>query len=297
MGFTTDRLHPDLRGEVQRFIEAATRDDNTAALSEYKAMRVEGSLDTRECVATADDGSVVGYGQAAWHRGTAGDSGHWAVEVVVAGGLRRTEIVGGLLATLRAEAGVEPVVLWARAEHIAHTALNLGWQRERELLEMHRSLPIAELDAAFSDFELATFRMGVDETAWLEANNAAFAGHPENGDMTRRDLEIRMAQSWFDPRGFLLAWDEDRLVGSCWTKIHDNGTGEIYIIGVVPGWEGRGLGRDLVSQGLYYLGSVRNVKKAMLFVEASNERAVRLYESLGFEAVRAIAALRYPPNS
>ena len=80
--------------------------------------------------------------------------------------------------------------------------------------------------------------MGVDESAWLSANNAAFAGHPENGRMTRRDLELRMAQGWFDPSGFFLAWANGELAGSCWTKIHDDGTGEIYIIGVVPAWRG-----------------------------------------------------------
>jgi mycothiol synthase len=136
--------------------------------------------------------------------------------------------------------------------------------------------------------------MGVDETAWLEANNAAFAGHPENGDMTRRDLERRMAQSWFDPDGFFLAWGGDVLAGSCWTKMHEDGSGEIYIIGVIPSWEGRGLGRGLLAVGLEYLTAIKHARKAMLYVESTNERALKLYDKLGFIRGRAIKAYGPP---
>ena len=52
------------------------------------------------------------------------------------------------------------------------------------------------------------------------------------------------------PMGFLLAWDGERLAGFCWTKVHDDGRGEIYILAVVPGSQGRGLGRALLLAGL-----------------------------------------------
>ncbi len=297
MGISTARLHPDLRGELQQFIQSVDRDLDAPSLSEYKSMRLGGSMDARERVALADDGSVIGYGQAAWHRGASAESGHWAIEIVVAPELRHLDIAKELMEALRLEAGGGETTLWTRSQHVVDAAETAGWYRQRELWEMRRALPIADLDPAFSGFEVSTFRMGVDENDWLKANSAAFAGHPENGYMTRRDLENRMAQSWFDQSGFFLAREDGRLAGSCWTKIHDDGVGEIYIIGVVPSWEGRGLGRDLVAHGLHYLGNVRHARTAMLYVEATNERAVRLYRELGFEKIRTVAAYRYPPNS
>ena len=90
-----------------------------------------------------------------------------------------------------------------------------------------------------------------------------------------------------------MAWDGLEVAGSCWTKLHENGIGEIYIIGVVPGYEGRGLGRGLLAHGLDYLHRVRHVATAMLYVEADNTRAVGLYTSLGFEVVNTVDAYRY----
>ncbi len=293
MGLTTSRLHPDLRGDLRELLKSVGEQDGEAPLSEYKEMRIDGRLDARERVAFADDGSLVGYGQAAWHRGSSTEPGHWAVEIVVDSTFRGTGVGRHLIESLRRESGGAEMTLWARLPYVVEAARSAGWYRFRELLEMRRSLPIACLDTAMDGLTLTTFSMGVDEAAWLAANNAAFAGHPENGSLTRRDLEHRIAQKWFDAEGFFLAWDGDQLAGSCWTKIHDDGTGEIYLVGVVPGWEGRGLGRALVCHGLDYLGRIRHVGKAKLFAEADNERAVSLYAKLGFDTARIIEAYRY----
>jgi mycothiol synthase len=106
-----------------------------------------------------------------------------------------------------------------------------------------------------------------------------------------------MAQSWFDAEGFFVAWEGNTLVGSCWTKLHDGGVGEIYIIGVLPGWEGRGLGRALVALGLGYLARSKDATEAMLYVESVNEAATKLYQSLGFEVTGTVAAYRSTPNN
>ncbi|MCP4306903.1 MAG: mycothiol synthase [bacterium] len=297
MEIETSRLHPDDRGEVQKLIKSVEQYDDAPPLSEDKTMRLDGGLEVRERVARTADGSLIGYGQAVWHRGEREGSGHWALEVVICPEARHTSAPALLIDMLRGDVGEGSPLLWARSQYVAAAAAQSGWIVERTLLEMRRALPIEETSDEFAGFELRTFRMGVDERAWLDANNAAFAGHPENGRMRRRDLESRMARSWFDPRGFFLAWENDRLAGSCWTKIHDDGLGEIYIIGVVPGWEGRGLGKGLVLHGLNYLGNTRHLARAMLFVESANDRALGLYRELGFEAERTVAAYRYAPNA
>ena len=294
MGITTSRLHPDLRAELLRFVLAVELLDGEKPLSEYKDMRVAGGLDARERVAFATDGSLVGYGQAAWHRAGNDHEGHWAIEIVVHPDFRTNEVAEQLIESLREESPDVDLTLWARSSYVAEAARTVGWRRRRELVEMERPLPIECLDARLDHVKVTTFRMGVDEAAWLAANNAAFAGHPENGTITRRDLEHRIAQTWFDARGFFLAWDGGQLVGSCWTKIHDDGVGEIYIVGVVPGWAGRGLGKALVCHGLEYLGRDRHVGRARLYVESDNEPALGLYAKLGFETTRVIESFGRP---
>ncbi|MCL2804159.1 MAG: mycothiol synthase [Micrococcales bacterium] len=66
------------------------------------------------------------------------------------------------------------------------------------------------------------FTPGSDEAAWVELNAAAFAGHPEQGQLTEQDLAWRMDQDWFDPEGFWLLRDQSggsNYLGYIWTKV------------------------------------------------------------------------------
>jgi mycothiol synthase len=141
---------------------------------------------------------------------------------------------------------------------------------------------------------LRTFRPGEDDEAWLEVNAQAFADHPEQGSWTPEDLHARMAESWFDPQGFLLAEEDGpdgrpELVGFHWTKVHgDVGDhhghellGEVYVVGVRPDQQGRGLGRALTVAGLRYLRGL-GLPQAMLYVESDNAPAKAVYSGLGF---------------
>ena len=49
----------------------------------------------------------------------------------------------------------------------------------------------------------------------------------------------------------------------------------------IPTFPGRGLGRQLTLAGLDYLHE-QGITEAMLYVDASNARAVKLYMDLGF---------------
>ena len=134
------------------------------------------------------------------------------------------------------------------------------------------------------------FEVGHDEAAWLEVNNRAFAGHAEQGGWTASTLARRIAEPWFDPTLFFLAFDPDGLAGFIWMKVHakhdpDPALGEIYVVGVDPRAQGTGLGRALAIAGLQAVHE-RGIDTGMLFSAADNEAALELYRSLGFKVHR-----------
>jgi mycothiol synthase len=116
----------------------------------------------------------------------------------------------------------------------------------------------------------------------LAVNAAAFAHHLEQGALDLAGLNSRLDEAWFDPDGLILAFDGDRLLGFHWTKRHDEDTGEVYVLGVHPDAQGRGVGRRLLTAGLAYLAE-RGCRKVILYVDSADQVAVELYESTGFE--------------
>ena len=102
--------------------------------------------------------------------------------------------------------------------------------------------------------------------------------------MTRADLDARIAEPWFDPAGFFLAWRGDELLGYHWTKVHREPAGdfgEVYVVGIAPTAQGGGLGRLLTLTGLHHLAS-RGLGEVLLYVESDNAAAVAVYQRLGF---------------
>lgn len=164
-------------------------------------------------------------------------------------------------------------------------ATAVGFRHDRTLLQMRVDLP---LPGSADLLDTRPFRVGADEQAFLEVNNAAFAGHAEQGGWDLATLRQREEEDWFDPAGFLLHWRDGELAGFCWTKLHDEAdgrTGEIYVIGVHPRYHGHGLGRALTRAGLHSIAA-RGVRRGMLFVDADNPAATELYRSLGFHVTR-----------
>jgi mycothiol synthase len=161
----------------------------------------------------------------------------------------------------------------------------IGLRHGRSLYQMRVHLPLAGPEP---DLPLRSFEVERDEAAWLEVNNAAFAGHAEQGGWDLAALRQRELEDWFDPEGFLLHERDSRLAAFCWTKIHHETTpvmGEIYVVAVHPDFHGLGLGRALTRAGLASIAA-RGITTGMLFVDQHNTAAVELYRSLGFTVHR-----------
>lgn len=203
--------------------------------------------------------------------------------------------LGRALVDATLEAADRPgVSAWSHGDHRAAAALAsaTGFERVRDLWVMR--LPLsgpgalpALPDPPPPDVVVRVFEPGRDEEALLALNAEAFAQHPEQGGLTRADLDQRMSQPWFDPAGLFLAEDGrepgGELIGFHWTKVHPGAPphGEVYVVGVSPHAQGSGLGRLLTLTGLHHLASL-GLSEVVLYVESDNAAGRRVYERLGF---------------
>jgi mycothiol synthase len=281
---------------VLELTAAATAADGVAPLSEHVMLhlRYGGDHRARDLLLRGDE-TIAGYAHLDRASPGEGPSG----ELVVHPGYRKQGLGLALTRALVAEAGGQPLRVWAHGDRPAagRLAAAAGFGLVRSLWQMRRPLAdeIAPPELA-GGITIRPFAVGRDEDAWLAVNGRAFAHHPEQGGWTRDDLEMREREPWFDPEGFFLAERDGRLVGFHWTKVHGEGAepiGEVYVVGVDPGEQGTGLGRALTVIGLRYLRS-RQLSQVMLYVDGTNTAAIRLYESLGFSRWNTDVMFEHP---
>ncbi|MEU4126071.1 mycothiol synthase [Streptomyces virginiae] len=280
---TLDELTGEQADAVLDLIEDAARTDGTTAVSEQGRLQLRGGPrpGIRHFLLT-DGGRLAAYGQLEDTDPVEAP----AAELVVHPALRGRGHGRAMGMALLAASG-KRLRVWAHGGKSAarHLAQVLGLTLFRELRQLRR--PLAE-GAPLPDPALPpgvtvrTFQPGTDDAAWLAANAAAFAHHPEQGSLTQRDLDDRIAQPWFDAKGFFLAERDGELVGFHWTKVHAaDQLGEVYVVGVLPGAQGGGLGKALTAIGLQHLAA-QGLPTAMLYVDADNPAALNVYEGLGF---------------
>lgn len=216
-------------------------------------------------------------------------------ELVVHPRARRRGIGAALIRAALAKTGAGNR-FWAHGtlEPARATASALGLAPVRELMQMRRSLrDLPGTTPSVPGVQIRTYAGTGDDAELLRVNNAAFAYHPEQGGWTDVELAERRDEPWFDPTGLFLAFDDSggdqdgRLLGFHWTKVHFDrpGLGEVYVVGVDPSAQGRGLGQALTAVGIEWLA--RRLADAtdptvMLYVESDNVAAVRTYQRLGF---------------
>jgi mycothiol synthase len=297
----TGSLPPTDAAAVLQLVSEAARADGVSPLSEHVLLHLKYGGDPQgRDVLLWYEGRLAGYG----HLDPTDRVEGPAAEMVIRPALRRRGLGRAVGSALVSEADGEDLRLWAHGDlpAAARLAAGVGFHRSRALWQMRRSLSAELAEPQLPPgISVRTFRVGLDEDAWLAVNSHAFARHPEQGTWTRADLELREREPWFDPAGFFLAERDGALAGFHWTKVHGSAhrdpaaagggapqpasdrdaIGEVYVVGVEPAEQGTGLGRALTLIGMRHLRGL-GLAEVLLYVDESNTAAIRLYASLGF---------------
>lgn len=278
---TTDALPPARRPEVLELLSIVTEHDGVAPLDEAAELALDAG-DAQHLLVEGADGSLLGY---------ASVLADGTVQGMVHPEHRRRGHGTALLRealSLRPDAGV-----WAHGALEASLAFlsGAGLQETRGLLTLHRALDAAQppIEAPATTLEglrLDTFDAERDTEHWVSVNARAFSGHPEQGALTREDLERRIALPWFDAEDMQVALREDELVGFVWVKREHpgavEGDAEIYVVATDPSVQGHRVAAALIATSLERLRR-DGVPGVELYVEADNAPALRLYEAWGFD--------------
>ncbi|MGZ4601682.1 MAG: mycothiol synthase [Oryzihumus sp.] len=296
------QLDDDQSHAVLSLARRATTADGVTPLSEHVLLHVRhssgGSVDDPLSHFLLYDGTQLA-GYAHLEHGSGGEPA--TAEVVIDPDLRRGGAGRTLVQALLKQA--PDLRLWSHGHLAAARAFAArdGFTSVRELWRMKRPLgpevgadPLPEPHLP-EGFTARTFVEDQDEDVWLRVNARAFAHHPEQGRITRADLDQRFAEDWFDPDGFILVEDpHGRLAAFHWTKVHahaatpGNGQpshppiGEVYVVGVDPDYQGQGLGTAVTLLGLRHRESL-GLAEVMLYVDGDNAAAIATYTRLGFQ--------------
>ncbi|MFD9204331.1 mycothiol synthase, partial [Streptomyces anthocyanicus] len=190
-------LSPEQSEAVLALLAEAARTDGQQAVSEQGRLQLRGEArDEIRHLLLSTEGQLVGYAQLEDTDPVEAP----AAELVVHPAHRGHGHGRALGNALLAESG-KRLRVWAHGGHAAarHLAQVLGLALFRELRQMRRPLTGLDLpEPTFPDgVRVRTFVPGEDDAAWLAANAAAFAHHPEQGSLGQRDLDARKAEPWF----------------------------------------------------------------------------------------------------
>lgn len=177
--------------------------------------------------------------------------------------------------------------LQGRRPELRNALLGMGFQSTRRHLELRVDLSkVLLLETSRKGVHIRPFKSG-EEDRLACIQNRAFSNTWGYSSNTIQDIIDRTALPSFSPQDVLFALDGKKFVGYCWRMIAPpnrfsyGSSGRIYMIGVDPEYQGRGVGKQLLLVGLSYLKR-KGINRVDLTVDSENNVAFALYKSVGF---------------
>jgi mycothiol synthase len=179
---------------------------------------------------------------------------------------------------------------WINADAAADAgwARGLGYEWTRRFLRMRIDMSEAPPAPEWPDgITVRTFRLGVDDRAAFEAQQAAFADHWGSVQTPFEAWMQRTQRHDFDPELWLLALDGERVVGISTNSVIPDNLGWISGLGVVRSHRRRGIARAILLQAFNDF-SRRGQRSVALGVDADSPTgATKLYEAAGMRVVES----------
>jgi mycothiol synthase len=126
-----------------------------------------------------------------------------------------------------------------------------------------------------------------EEAKLTQLQNRSFAETWGYSPTSIREISYHLNLAGNRPDDVIVASDEDRLVGYCWTKTGKDdpasSIAQVFMFGVDPDYRGRGIGQGVLLTALGYLKS-KGAQIVELTVDSNNHTAYSLYQSVGFRS-------------
>jgi len=172
---------------------------------------------------------------------------------------------------------------------VATKALHaLGFSLIRRYLELGLDMAhVGGLDKAELDPDCRYLQPG-EEAKLTKLQNCAFAGSWGYNPNTVEEITFHINSDAFSRDDIILIYRKHKPIGYCWTGTgceHGKPStrkGRILMLGVVPDYRCKGIGKKLVVAGLARLRR-KSLQVAELTVDSENKAACALYRSIGFD--------------
>lgn len=146
------------------------------------------------------------------------------------------------------------------------------------------------------NYEIRSFKPGIDEEKWCEVRNESFAKLQGSETPVTPEMVVKMisARDYIED-GMKILFHKDKPVGVVRGSNDEYEDSPIINIGplaILPEYQGKGLGRILLRAALQF-AKERSYNKTILCVNAENEQAKALYIQEGFKQVEAVACYKF----